>query len=130
MTHLLLNGNLKIFTNCEVIFICVGTPSNDDGSIDLSYIKQASASIGRALRAKEKREHTIIVKSTVVPLTTEETVLPAILKKSGWKREQLGIGMNPEFLREGSAVKDAQKPDRIVMGVSDEIALKQMEKLS
>jgi len=69
------------------------------------------------------------VKSTVVPLTTEETVLPAILKKSGWKREQLGIGMNPEFLREGSAVKDAQKPDRIVMGVSDDIALKKMEEL-
>jgi UDPglucose 6-dehydrogenase len=51
------------------------------------------------------------------------------LKKSGWKREQLGVGMNPEFLREGTAVRDAQKPDRIVMGASDELSLKQMKKL-
>jgi len=127
-----LRGSTDI-ENCiresDLTFICVGTPSNKDGSIDLAYIKSAAASIGRALRAKEEREHTIIVKSTVVPLTTEEVVLPTIVKKSGWKREQLGIGMNPEFLREGSAVKDAQKPDRIVMGASDELSLKQMKKL-
>ena len=130
------NKNLRGSTdieNCiresDLTFICVGTPSNKDGSIDLTYIKSASASIGRALRAKEEQEHTIIVKSTVVPLTTEEVVLPTIMKKSGWKREQLGIGMNPEFLREGSAVKDAQNPDRIVMGASDDMSLKQMKKL-
>ena len=129
------NQSLKGSTdieNCiresDVTFICVGTPSNHNGSIDLSYIKSASSSIGRALRAKEN-EHTIIVKSTVVPLTTEETVLPVILKKSGWKRERLGIGMNPEFLREGSAVKDAQKPDRIVIGAADELAKKMMHDL-
>ena len=129
------NQSLKGSTdieNCiresDVTFICVGTPSNHNGSIDLSYIKLASSSIGRALRAKEN-EHTIIVKSTVVPLTTEETVLPVILKKSGWKRERLGIGMNPEFLREGSAVKDAQKPDRIVIGAADELAKKMMHDL-
>ena len=129
------NKSLKGSTdieNCiresDVTFICVGTPSNNDGSIDLSYIKSASSSIGRALRAKEN-EHTIIVKSTVVPLTTEETVLPVILKKSGWKRERLGIGMNPEFLREGSAVNDAQKPDRIVIGAADELAKKIMHDL-
>ena len=126
-----LKGSTDIENNIresDVTFICVGTPSNRDGSIDLSYIKSASSSIGRALRAK-KREHTIIVKSTVVPLTTEETVLPVILKKSGWKREQLGIGMNPEFLREGSAVKDAQKPDRVVIGAADELAKKMMHDL-
>ena len=126
-----LKGSIDI-ENCiresDVTFICVGTPSNHNGSIDLSYIKSASSSIGRALRAKEN-EHTIIVKSTVVPLTTEETVLPVILKKSGWKRERLGIGMNPEFLREGSAVKDAQKPDRIVIGAADELAKKMMHDL-
>ena len=58
----------------------------------------------------------------MVPLTTENVVMPNILKKSGWKRENLGIGMNPEFLREGSAVQDAQNPDRIVIGCADEIA--------
>ena len=112
----------------DVTFICVGTPSNKNGSIDLSYIKSASSSIGRALRAKEG-EHTVIVKSTVVPLTTEETVLPILLKKCGWKRERLGIGMNPEFLREGCAVEDAQKPDRIVIGFADEVAKKVMNEL-
>ena len=126
-----LKGSTDIENNIresDLTFICVGTPSNRDGSIDLSYIKSASSSIGRALRAKENK-HTIIVKSTVVPLTTEETVLPVILKKSGWKRQRLGIGMNPEFLREGSAVKDAQKPDRIVIGAADELAKKMMHDL-
>ena len=112
----------------DVTFICVGTPSNKDGGIDLNYIKSASSSIGRALRTKEG-EHTVIVKSTVIPLTTQETVLPIILKKCGWKRERLGIGMNPEFLREGSAIKDAQEPDRIVIGFDDEIAKKVMHEL-
>ena len=126
-----LSGSTDI-ENCiresDVTFICVGTPSNKDGSIDLSYIKSASSSIGRALRSKEG-EHTVIVKSTVVPLTTEETVLPIVLKKCGWKRGRLGIGMNPEFLREGCAVKDAQEPDRIVIGFDDEIAKKTMHEL-
>ena len=126
-----LRGSTDI-ENCvresDVTFICVGTPSNKNGSIDLNYIKSASSSIGRALRVKEG-EHTIIVKSTVVPLTTEETVLPTIIKKCGWKRERLGVGMNPEFLREGCAVSDAQEPDRIVIGFADELSKKTMHDL-
>jgi len=125
-------GNLKGTTEIEkgildsdVTFICVGTPSNKDGSIDLTYIKSASSSIGRALRNKSEK-HTIIVKSTVIPRTTEDVVLPIILKKSGWKREKLGIGMNPEFLREGCAVKDAEEPDRIVIGSDDDLSKKVM----
>jgi len=128
-------GNLKGSTDIEdgivesdLTFICVGTPSEKDGSIDLNYIKSAASSIGRALRHKEKK-HTVIVKSTVVPLTTEEIVLPILVKKSGWKREQLGVGMNPEFLKEGSAVKDAQKPDRIVIGSADKLSLRVMRSL-
>ncbi|SVB35472.1 uncharacterized protein METZ01_LOCUS188326, partial [marine metagenome] len=65
----------------DITFICVGTPSKKDGNIDLSYIKSASSSIGRALRDKDGK-HTVVVKSTVVPLTTEEVVMPNILKKS------------------------------------------------
>tara|TARA_B100000902_G_scaffold240651_1_gene227937 strand:+ start:92 stop:1396 length:1305 start_codon:yes stop_codon:yes gene_type:complete len=114
--------------NSEITFICVGTPSDKKGNIDLSYIKSASSTIGRALRDKSEK-HAVVVKSTVIPLTTEEVVMPNILKKSGWKRENLGIGMNPEFLREGSAINDAQNPDRIVIGYSDEIARKTLKKL-
>ena len=128
-------GNLKGSTDIEngivesdLTFICVGTPSEKDGSIDLNYIKSAASSIGRALRHKEKK-HTVIVKSTVIPLTTEEIVLPILVKKSGWKREQLGVGMNPEFLKEGSAVKDAQEPDRIVIGSADKLSLRVMRSL-
>ena len=114
--------------NSDITFICVGTPSDKNGNIDLNYIKSASSSIGRALRDKNEK-HTVIVKSTVVPLTTEEVVMPNILKKSGWKRENLGIGMNPEFLREGSAIHDAQNPDRIVIGFADDIARKALNEL-
>ena len=114
--------------NSDITFICVGTPSDKNGNIDLSYIKSASSSIGRALRDKSEK-HTVIVKSTVIPLTTEEVVMPNILKKSGWKRENLGIGMNPEFLREGSAIHDAQNPDRIVIGFADEVARKTLNEL-
>ncbi len=126
-----LSGSTEIeqnVRNSDITFICVGTPSDKNGNIDLSYIKSASSAIGRSLRDKNEK-HTIIVKSTVVPLTTEEVVMPNILKKSGWKRENLGIGMNPEFLREGSAIDDAQNPDRIVIGFADEIARKTLNEL-
>ena len=126
-----LSGSTEIeqnVRNSDITFICVGTPSDKNGNIDLSYIKSASSAIGRSLRDKNEK-HTVIVKSTVVPLTTEEVVMPNILKKSGWKRENLGIGMNPEFLREGSAINDAQNPDRIVIGFADEIARKNLNEL-
>tara|TARA_B100000700_G_scaffold320768_1_gene418671 strand:+ start:139 stop:1443 length:1305 start_codon:yes stop_codon:yes gene_type:complete len=126
-----LSGSTEIeqnIRNSDITFICVGTPSDKNGNIDLSYIKSASSAIGRSLRDKNEK-HTVIVKSTVVPLTTEEVVMPNILKKSGWKRENLGIGMNPEFLREGSAINDAQNPDRIVIGFADEIARKTLNEL-
>ena len=104
----------------EITFICVGTPSKEDGSIDLSYIKDAARSIGIALREK-KEWHLVVVKSTVLPRTTTDVVLPIIEKFSGKKAgKDFGIAMNPEFLREGKAVKDFLEPDRIVIGCYDE----------
>ena len=113
----------------EVTFICVGTPSRQDGSIDLTYVQSAAAEIGRIL--KEKRDYqTVIVKSTVLPGTTEGVVLPILEAESG-KRGfvDFGLASNPEFLREGSALADFFTPDRIVIGASDDSSRRLLEEL-
>ncbi|MCQ1535110.1 UDP-glucose/GDP-mannose dehydrogenase family protein [Methanosarcina sp. KYL-1] len=103
----------------EISFICVGTPSGEDGSIDLSIVRAAAGSIGAALKEKEGY-HVVVVKSTVVPETTEKVVLPILEEKSGRKAgKDLGVAMNPEFLREGKAVYDFMHPDKIVVGAID-----------
>lgn len=103
----------------EISFICVGTPSNADGSINLSYIESAARSIGNSLKNK-KNFHSVIVKSTVIPGTTENVSHNIIQKYSGKKMYvDFGIGMMPEFLKEGTAVNDFFKPDRIVIGSQD-----------
>ncbi|WP_175060114.1 UDP-glucose/GDP-mannose dehydrogenase family protein [Thermococcus sp. 2319x1] len=115
--------------NSEVTFIAVGTPSREDGSIDLTYVKQASREIGKALKEK-KDYHVIVVKSTVLPGTTEEVVKPLLEEYSGKKAfKDFGLAMNPEFLREGVALKDFLNPDRIVIGVQDEKTKKVLEEL-
>lgn len=97
----------------------MGTPF-DGERIDLSYIREAARQIGIALRTKADW-HTVVVKSTVVPGTTDDVVQLELEKASG-KRVGLdfGVGMNPEFLTEGTAVEDFMRPDRIVIGGSDE----------
>ncbi len=105
--------------NSEVSFICVPTPSKKDGSIDLSFIEHVSRDMGKALRDVEGY-HVVAVKSTVVPDTTERVVIPNLEEFSGKKAgEDFGAGMVPEFLREGSALKDVLEPDRIVIGELD-----------
>ncbi|NJE30174.1 UDP-glucose/GDP-mannose dehydrogenase family protein [Thermococcus sp. 18S1] len=106
--------------NSDVTFIAVGTPSREDSSIDLKYVETASRSIGEALKEKSDY-HVVVVKSTVLPGTTEEIVKPILEEHSGKKAfEDFGLAMNPEFLREGVALKDFLNPDRIVIGVQDE----------
>ena len=95
--------------NSDLTFICVGTPSGEDGRIDLSIVRSASKSIGEALSGR-RSYHVVVVKSTVVPETTEKVVAPLV------RGENVGIAMNPEFLREGKAVYDFMNPDKIVVG--------------
>ncbi len=106
-------------TGSDCSFICVGTPSNRDGSINLKYIKSAAEEIGKALRTM--KNHTVVVKSTVVPGTTEDVIIP-LLEKFSLKnvKEDFSVAMNPEFLKEGSALNDFFHPDRIIMGIGDE----------
>ena len=101
----------------EVTFICVGTPSRESGETDLSYVRSAAQEIGKAMRGK-KAFHVIVVKSTVPPGTSEEVA--GILAEESGKGKGFGVCMNPEFLKEGSAVEDFMKPDRIVVGSAGE----------
>jgi len=102
----------------ELSLIAVGTPF-DGEHIDLSYIKEVSRQIGEVLKEK-KDYHVIVVKSTVVPGTSDEVVLPILESASGKKAGvDFGVGMNPEFLREGEAIDDFMNPDRIVLGGID-----------
>jgi UDPglucose 6-dehydrogenase/GDP-mannose 6-dehydrogenase len=103
----------------DVTFIAVGTPF-DGQRIDLTFIREAARQVGEALRDKAGY-HVVVVKSTVVPGTTDDVVLPVLEQASG-KRAGIdfGVGMNPEFLTEGVAVDDFMRPDRLVLGGIDE----------
>jgi len=102
----------------DISLIAVGTPF-DGATIDLRYIREVAREIGLVLRDKPGY-HVVVVKSTVVPGTTEDVVLPLLEEHSG-KRAGVafGVGMNPEFLREGEAINDFMEPDRIVLGGID-----------
>ncbi|MEM2909610.1 MAG: UDP-glucose/GDP-mannose dehydrogenase family protein [Nitrososphaerota archaeon] len=100
-------------------FICVGTPSKSDGSIDLSYVTSAAEAVGKSLHLASKN-HLVVVKSTVVPGTTSRVVAPILEFSSGMKVGlDFSLTFNPEFLREGSAVEDTFHPDRIIIGEHD-----------
>ncbi len=105
----------------EITIIAVGTPDLN-GRTDLTYIKNAAAGIGKALREKSGY-HSVVVKSTVPPGTTDGVVKAELETQSGKTAGlDFGLGMNPEFLREGCAVEDFMNPDRIVVGGSDKKA--------
>ena len=103
----------------ELIIIAVGTPSDKNGSIDLRFIKQASKDIG--LYIKNLNHHiSIVVKSTVLPRTTDTIIRRNFRKRKFKKIGEFGLGMNPEFLKEGNAIDDFMYPDRIVIGSEDD----------
>ncbi len=113
----------------DIIFIAVGTPGKENGSIDLSYLKSATEMLGNALKSQEGYR-LVVVKSTVVPETTENAVEPILEASSGKKvGHELGLAMNPEFLREGSAVRDMFEPDRLVIGEYDKRSGDTLEEL-
>ena len=110
----------RVILETDLTFVTVGTPSKPDGSIDLKYIESAASDIGKALKQKDAY-HVTIIKSTVVPGTTQNTVKPILEKESKkMASTDFGLCMNPEFLRQGSAFQDAVNADRVVIGSIDE----------
>jgi GDP-mannose 6-dehydrogenase len=104
----------------EVSLVCVGTPSRDNGSLDLTYVKRVCQEIGAALEHKRER-HTVVIRSTMLPGTIEGTVVPALEVYSGRKAgRDFGVCINPEFLREGTSLKDFYSPPFTLVGADDE----------
>lgn len=118
----------KKVANSEIILVTVGTPSTNEG-IDLSFISDAIKQIGTAIK-NSTLCNSIVLKSTVLPKTTD-TYIKEILENNFNLEHKInfGLGMNPEFLREGSAVDDFLNPDRIVIGFEDTITRNRLEKL-
>ncbi len=110
---------LDAVLNSDVSFVCVGTPSLKNGKLDLSHIENVAREIGAVIRQK-KAPHVFVLRSTVLPGTTEGVVLPILEKESG---KQCGrdftVCYNPEFMREGSAVADFLNPPYTILGASD-----------
>lgn len=115
--------------DAQMIFLCVQTPSLPSGRIDIGPVRAACKTVAKALRASNQHK-IVVMKSTVVPSTTDSVVKPTLERYSGKKTgRDFGLCMNPEFLQEGSAFKDSMEPSRIVVGSEDRQASKTLMEL-
>lgn len=104
----------------DLALVCVGTPSTPSGSLLTSYLEQVSDEIGAALAGRPER-YTVVIRSTMLPSTCEEVVAPRLEAASGLRAgTDFGLAVNPEFLREGSSVRDFFEPPKTVIGEIDE----------
>jgi GDP-mannose 6-dehydrogenase len=110
---------VEAISNTELSFVCVGTPSQPNGNLDLKFIRRICEQIGQVLKTKTAR-HTVVIRSTILPGTMHKIVIPTLEELSGKKAGvDFGVCNNPEFLREGSAVKDFRSPPKTVIGEMD-----------
>ena len=112
--------------NVEVVFSAVGTPPDDDGSADLQYVLEVARTFGRNIK-----KYTILVTKSTVPVGTAKKVKAVIEEELTKRGEQIDfeVASNPEFLKEGAAIKDFMSPDRVVVGIESDRAKKVMERL-
>ena len=126
---LTITNKLSSISNCDFIFVTVGTPQKKSGEIDLSMIKTVTRDISKLL-SKNKKKPTILIKSTVIPGTVKSVILPILEKKSKKKAgKDFGLISNPEFLQESRAIQDTIKPHMIVLGGYKTEFMKKAEKL-
>jgi GDP-mannose 6-dehydrogenase len=110
------NDSIAAVLASDISFVCVGTPSLRSGKLDLSHVEHVSGEIGAALK-KKSTFHTVVLRSTVLPGTTETLMIPTIEKASGKRRGvDFAVCYNPEFMREGSAVADFLQPPYTILG--------------
>jgi GDP-mannose 6-dehydrogenase len=127
------HGRLRATTSCEeaiqatdLAFVCVGTPSQANGNLDLAHLRRVSQEIGDALRHHEGF-FVVVVRSTVLPGTMRELVLPTLEQASGRRAGvDFGVAVNPEFMREGSAVHDFYNPPKVVIGTTDRASMERL----
>ena len=124
-----INNDFSLINDCDFIFVTVGTPQNSNGAIDLSIIKKAIFSLGSSIQGN-KNKPVILVKSTVVPGTMKNIVLP-ILEKTSKKKagRDFGLISNPEFLQESTAIRDTEFPHAVVLGGYKTKFMKKTKKL-
>ena len=116
-------GRLRATTDCDeavagtdLAFVCVGTPSKGNGSLDLGYLRRVADDIGQAIR-RQGSPVVVVVRSTVLPGTTRQVLLPDLERAAG---RPVAVAVHPEFLREGTAIRDYHEPPKVVVGAVDE----------
>ena len=115
--------------NSDLSFVCVGTPSNPNGSLSTNYVARACEEIGSGL-AKKDAYHIVVIRSTLLPGTTDEILKPILENCSGKTAGvEFGLGYNPEFLREGTSIKDFFDPPYTVIGADDEKVVAAMKQV-
>lgn len=121
------SGHIRATVSCQeairdsdVAFICVGTPGNEFGQLQLTALQKVSEEIGTALQA-ENRRFTVILRSTVLPGTTQKHVIEPLYKAAGaYARSRIKVAVNPEFMREGTALHDFSQPPYTLVGSDDD----------
>jgi GDP-mannose 6-dehydrogenase len=113
------DDSVQAILDTDLSFVCVGTPSQINGNLDLAHVRHVCEQLGQALKDKKAR-HTVVIRSTILPGTMRRMVIPVLEESSGKKAgKDFGVCNNPEFLREGSAVKDFASPSKTVIGGLD-----------
>jgi len=121
------SGDSSANVQSDLAYVTVGTPSSEDGGIDLTYVRNAAMAIGQSL-CQTAHYQLIVIKSTVTPGTVSTLIKPMIENVSAKTAgKDFGLCSNPEFLREGNAIHDAEFPDRIVIGSDDKGAIMRLE---
>jgi GDP-mannose 6-dehydrogenase len=114
------DDTVQAIWDTELSFVCVGTPSQINGNLDLTHVRHVCEQIGHALKGKSAR-HIVVIRSTILPGTMRRVVIPVLEETSGKKAgTDFGVCNNPEFLREGSAVMDFAFPSKTVIGELDQ----------